>query len=168
VPAASVPLTAPRDGTPRPVETFDELADVVARMAAGSGPVAVDAERASGYRYTQRAYLVQLRRSGAGTVLIDPLPLDDLRFASAAEQEAAAIVALHGLNEAPAEALPDGAVRLSGVAQRYRTALVLDADQRIADGTCECNQFTQHRLRHGPCAHMLALRLVHARREVAA
>lgn len=98
----------------------------------------------------------------------DPLPLDDLRFASTAEQEAAAIVALHALNEAPAEALPDGAVRLSGVAQRYRTALVLDADQRIADGTCECNQFTQHRLRHGPCAHMLALRLVHARREVAA
>ena len=44
-------------------------------MAAGTGPVAVDAERASGYRYTQRAYLVQLRRAGAGTVLIDPLPL---------------------------------------------------------------------------------------------
>ena len=102
----------------------------------------------------------------------DPLPLDDLRFASAAEQEAAAIVALHALNEAPAEALPDGAVRLSGVARsgdrRFRTTLVLDADQRIADGTCECNQFTQHRLRHGPCAHMLALRLAHARREVAA
>jgi ribonuclease D len=39
----------------------------------------VDAERASGYRYTQRAYLVQLRREGAGTVLIDPIPLPDLR-----------------------------------------------------------------------------------------
>ena len=75
----SVPLTAPRDGTPRPVETADELAEVVARMTAGSGPVAVDAERASGYRYTQKAYLVQLRRAGAGTVLIDPMPLDDLR-----------------------------------------------------------------------------------------
>ncbi|WP_097322356.1 ribonuclease D [Paractinoplanes atraurantiacus] len=83
-PAPSVPLTAPRDGTPRPVETSGELADVVARMAAGTGPVAVDAERASGYRYTQRAYLVQLRRAGAGTVLIDPLPLDDLRTLDAA------------------------------------------------------------------------------------
>ncbi len=79
-----VPLTAPREGTPRPVETPAELAEVVARMAAGSGPVAVDAERASGYRYTQRAYLVQLRRAGAGTVLIDPLPLDDLRTLDAA------------------------------------------------------------------------------------
>jgi ribonuclease D len=82
--AASVPLTAPRDGTPRPVETAAELAEVVARMTTGTGPVAVDAERASGYRYTQRAYLVQLRRAGAGTVLIDPLPLDDLRTLDAA------------------------------------------------------------------------------------
>jgi ribonuclease D len=75
----ATPLTAPREGTPPPVETSDELAEVVSRMTAGTGPIAVDAERASGYRYTQRAYLVQLRRAGAGTVLIDPLPLDDLR-----------------------------------------------------------------------------------------
>lgn len=73
-----VPLTAPRDGTPAPIETPVELADVVARFASGTGPVAVDAERASGYRYSQRAYLVQLRRAGAGTALVDPLPLDDL------------------------------------------------------------------------------------------
>lgn len=73
-----VPLTAPGDGTPAPIETPDALADAVARFAAGSGPVAVDAERASGYRYSQRAYLVQLRRKGAGTVLVDPLPLPDL------------------------------------------------------------------------------------------
>ncbi len=48
------------------------------RLAAGTGPVAVDAERASGYRYGQRAYLVQLRRTGAGTILIDPLGCPDL------------------------------------------------------------------------------------------
>jgi ribonuclease D len=47
-------------------------------LADGTGPVAVDAERASGYRYTHRAYLVQVRREGAGTILIDPLPFDDL------------------------------------------------------------------------------------------
>ncbi|RAJ89398.1 ribonuclease D [Streptomyces sp. PsTaAH-137] len=54
------------------------LADVVAAFAAGTGPVAVDAERASGYRYGQRAYLVQLRREGAGTALIDPVGCPDL------------------------------------------------------------------------------------------
>jgi ribonuclease D len=35
----------------------------------------VDAERASGFRYAQRAYLVQLRRTGAGTALVDPIAL---------------------------------------------------------------------------------------------
>ena len=40
--------------------------------------MAVDAERASGYRYSSRAYLMQLRREGAGTALIDPIAFDDL------------------------------------------------------------------------------------------
>ena len=35
-----------------------------AALAAGTGPVAIDAERASGYRYSSRAYLIQLRREG--------------------------------------------------------------------------------------------------------
>lgn len=75
----TVPLTTPRDGTPDPVESPAALADAITRLAGGTGPIAIDAERASGYRYTQRAYLVQLRRDRAGTVLIDPLPLGDLR-----------------------------------------------------------------------------------------
>lgn len=56
----------------------ESLARAIAAFAAGSGPVAVDAERASGYRYGQRAYLVQLRRQGAGTALIDPVACPDL------------------------------------------------------------------------------------------
>lgn len=62
----------------------DALAEVIAAFAAGSGPVAVDAERASGYRYGQRAYLVQLRREGAGTALIDPVACPDLSGLGAA------------------------------------------------------------------------------------
>ncbi|MDG4802131.1 ribonuclease D [Micromonospora sp. WMMD980] len=84
----AVPLTAPREGTPAPVATSTELDEVVARFAAGTGPVALDAERASGYRYSQRAYLVQLRRAGAGTALVDPLPLPDLSALDAAIAEA--------------------------------------------------------------------------------
>jgi len=72
------PLLVPRDGVPPVVTTADALAEVVARFAAGTGPTAVDAERASGYRYSQRAYLVQLRRDGAGTALVDPLGCPDL------------------------------------------------------------------------------------------
>ncbi|MEU8261225.1 HRDC domain-containing protein [Micromonospora sp. NPDC048999] len=83
-----VPLTAPREGTPVPAATPSELDEIVARFAAGTGPVALDAERASGYRYSQRAYLVQLRRAGSGTALIDPLPLPDLSALDAAIAEA--------------------------------------------------------------------------------
>ncbi|MBC7375548.1 MAG: ribonuclease D [Frankiales bacterium] len=71
-------LLAPRGGVPPVVETSAALAEVVARFAAGTGPTAVDAERASGYRYSQRAYLVQLRREGAGSALIDPIGCPDL------------------------------------------------------------------------------------------
>ena len=71
-------LDTPHDGVPPVVATPQALADAVAALAAGSGPVAVDAERASGHRYGQRAFLVQLRRDGAGTVLLDPAALPDL------------------------------------------------------------------------------------------
>lgn len=71
-------LTAPRDGTPEPVDTPAGLARAAELLANGTGPVAVDAERASGYRYSHRAYLVQLRREGAGTIIIDPIPFKDL------------------------------------------------------------------------------------------
>ncbi|MEU7546495.1 ribonuclease D [Streptomyces sparsogenes] len=78
LPSAPVPLLEPREGIPPVTADPDALADVIAAFAEGHGPVAVDAERASGYRYGQRAYLVQLRRAGAGTALIDPVGCPDL------------------------------------------------------------------------------------------
>jgi ribonuclease D len=77
-----IPLLTPREGVPPVTETSAQLAEVVARFAAGSGPLAVDAERASGYRYSQRAYLVQLRRAGSGSALIDPISCPDLSLLS--------------------------------------------------------------------------------------
>ena len=59
-----VALLAPRDGVPPVIVTPHQLREAAALIAAGTGPLAVDAERASGYRYGQRAYLVQLRREG--------------------------------------------------------------------------------------------------------
>ncbi|QCQ90852.1 HRDC domain-containing protein [Rhodococcus sp. SGAir0479] len=72
--AAPVPLLVPADGVPPVIETADGVRDAARRLAAGTGPLAVDAERASGFRYSSRAYLVQLRRAGAGTFLLDPIP----------------------------------------------------------------------------------------------
>ncbi|MDR3069022.1 MAG: HRDC domain-containing protein, partial [Cellulomonas sp.] len=79
-----VPLLEPHDGIPPVVASAAALDATVAAFAAGHGPVAVDAERASGYRYGQSAYLVQMRRAGAGTALVDPVALPDLSALSAA------------------------------------------------------------------------------------
>jgi ribonuclease D len=92
-----IPLLAPRDGVPAVVSSASALARTVAAFAGGQGPVAVDAERASGYRYGQRAYLIQLRRSGAGTALVDPIACPQLSGLAAAIAEAEWI--LHAANQ---------------------------------------------------------------------
>jgi ribonuclease D len=86
-----VDLTEPRDGLPPVIADPGELAAAVERLAGGTGPVAVDAERASGYRYGQKAYLVQLRRACAGTVLIDPVACPDLSGLDAAMADVEAV-----------------------------------------------------------------------------
>ncbi|MCH9730346.1 MAG: ribonuclease D [Actinomycetia bacterium] len=70
---APEPLLAPRDGVPEVSASRSEIARAADLLGSGSGPFAVDAERASGFRYSNRAYLIQLRRAGAGTVLLDPI-----------------------------------------------------------------------------------------------
>ncbi|GAA1428518.1 ribonuclease D [Microlunatus lacustris] len=73
-PEPDVPLlTQPADGVPDVVSTPEALDATIAALVAGTGPLAVDAERAHGFRYSQRAYLIQLRRAGAGTHLVDPI-----------------------------------------------------------------------------------------------
>lgn len=81
---APTPLLHPADGVPAVSVAPGEIAAAAGSLAAGHGPFAVDAERASGFRYSNRAYLIQIRRAGAGTVLIDPVghggsPIDVLK-----------------------------------------------------------------------------------------
>ena len=67
----SIPLVEPRDGLPPLCESPDQFHEALARLEAGNGPLAIDTERASGIRYGNRAFLVQIRRAGCGTVLFD-------------------------------------------------------------------------------------------------
>ncbi|WP_218936168.1 HRDC domain-containing protein [Actinomadura citrea] len=90
-------MLEPREGVPPVLTAPADLERVIAAFAAGTGPVAVDAERASGYRYGQRAYLIQLRRAGAGTALIDPVALPDLSGLDAALADAEMV--LHAANQ---------------------------------------------------------------------
>ena len=71
-----LPTAVPAE-TPVVIDDRDAYLRAVAALAAGTGPVAVDAERASGFRYSQRAYLIQVFRRGAGTFLFDPPAIGD-------------------------------------------------------------------------------------------
>ncbi len=70
----SVPLLTPSAGTPDVIDTESAFEKALVQLAKGSGPFAVDAERASGFRYSARAYLIQIKRAGGGLHLIDPIP----------------------------------------------------------------------------------------------
>jgi ribonuclease D len=67
-------LTAPYQGLPELITTPELYDQMLAALAAGTGPFAIDAERASGYRYSSRAYLIQIKRAHGGLHLIDPIP----------------------------------------------------------------------------------------------
>ncbi len=67
-----------REQIPDVIVTREALLDYAEKLRHATGPLALDAERASGYTYSQRAYLIQLRREGAGTALIDPIACSDL------------------------------------------------------------------------------------------
>ena len=71
-------VTVPAGGVPFVTDTPGGLRACAEALASGTGPVAVDAERASGIRYGQRAFLVQLKRTGSGIWLIDPEAFEDL------------------------------------------------------------------------------------------
>lgn len=69
-------LAEPADGIPDVVDTASALAETRRALLAGTGPLAIDTERAQGYRYSGKAYLIQIRREGSGSHLIDPIAFE--------------------------------------------------------------------------------------------
>jgi len=61
------------------IATAADFATACSAIAAGTGPLAIDAERASGFTYSQRAFLIQVYRREAGTFLFDPPAIGDMR-----------------------------------------------------------------------------------------
>jgi ribonuclease D len=72
--AVATPLLQPAGGTPQVIDTELSFKEALTDLSQGSGPFAVDAERASGFRYSARAYLIQIKRKDGGLHLIDPIP----------------------------------------------------------------------------------------------
>ncbi|HEX8202274.1 MAG TPA: SWIM zinc finger family protein [Isosphaeraceae bacterium] len=97
----------------------------------------------------------------------DPLPMDALRFQNDREERAARF--LDEGRTRITQTTDDGtAITIRGEVRHGETPkqpwLRLDADERVVEAECTCNFFQQNRLRRGPCEHILALRLLHARR----
>jgi ribonuclease D len=101
------PIVLPLLAAPRAevylVETAEELEEAVTTLSSGTGPFAVDAERASGFKYSQRAYLVQIYRQGSPIYLIDPAAiapvLDPTPFSGLATVLASAPWILHAASQ---------------------------------------------------------------------
>ena len=74
------PLLEPAGGVPDLIQTPQELAEAIKSILAASGPIAIDAERASGYKYSARAYLIQIKRNGGGLHLIDPIAVGPTKY----------------------------------------------------------------------------------------
>ena len=98
-------------------------------------------------------------------LLREPLPASLLQPAHPQEDKALALVRGQRI-AAPRVEQHEGLTHISGQIPRadgkrlFDTLLALDADERLADARCSCNHYLQHRLRQGPCEHMIALRLV--------
>jgi hypothetical protein len=104
----------------------------------------------------------------------EPLPMSKLRFTNVREEAATKFLEQKAVTVTSATDVggDKGGTLIKG---RTKTGkgqggasdswLKLDADERIIDAGCTCNFFQQNRLRKGPCEHMLALRLQHARQQ---
>ena len=68
-------LAKPRVQDVRLVDTAGQLFEAVSILQELAGPFALDAERASGFKYSQRAYLIQVHRQGSPIFLIDPISI---------------------------------------------------------------------------------------------
>jgi len=90
-PAAELPLLgSPRNSRVELIDSIDALHAATQVLASQAGPFALDAERASGFKYSSRAYLVQVSRGASPIYLIDPVGVvPEVSDESAAERVAA-------------------------------------------------------------------------------
>ena len=92
----------------------------------------------------------------------EPLPMDRLRFANEREESATKF-----LNSNAVRVLSvndrDGKLTIKGTVNNYNPSLTIDSDERIINAECTCNWHKQNKLFKGPCEHILALRMQHAR-----
>lgn len=115
--------------------------------------------------YTQAGRVVYDMKAGVYRVrelTQEPLDMTKLRFSSEQEQLANDLIELGkvkvDLNIQNDSLYVRGRIKDSKN-HNYSTLAVIDKDERLTDGHCECWFFQENRLRKGPCEHILATRM---------
>lgn len=96
----------------------------------------------------------------------EPLPMERLRFANEREEKATRFLSANAV-QVTSVSDAAGAIAVSGTVtdkdKILNPSLTVDADERMIQAECTCNWHQQHKLYKGPCEHILALRMQHAR-----
>lgn len=95
--------------------------------------------------------------------------MNKLRFANEREEEAAKLVAdgcVEGFRREGDEQKRSLSGKVRDAGKQHEVKLTVDADERIASAECSCDFHFRNRLRRGPCAHLLALRLIDGQRRL--
>ena len=93
----------------------------------------------------------------------DPLPFEQLRFASEREEFANQFIYQNKVSvKVDAN---DRSTTLHGMVKTadkvFNTKLVINADQQLEEAICQCPFFKKNKLYKGPCEHILATRIKH-------
>ena len=91
----------------------------------------------------------------------EPLDMKTLRFGSEKERIANELIDEDNVKiktEIKTDYLSiNGSVKEGN--KRYTVSALIDKDQRLVDGTCECDFYKGNKLKKGPCEHILAVRI---------
>lgn len=97
----------------------------------------------------------------------EPLPIERLRFANEREEKATRFLSQNAVTVTSVTSDTEGKIALQGMvrenSREYNPALTCDRDERMIQAECTCNWYQQNKLYKGPCEHILALRMQHAR-----
>ncbi|MDJ0619745.1 MAG: SWIM zinc finger family protein [Calothrix sp. MO_192.B10] len=96
----------------------------------------------------------------------EPLPMERLRFANERESKSDRFLQTNAVQVTSVNH-NNSALTLQGTVtdkdKTYTPSLTIDLDERIINADCTCNWHQQNKLYKGPCEHILALRMQHAR-----
>ena len=96
----------------------------------------------------------------------EPLPMDKLQFSNEREEKASNFVLANLVTMGKVYQQEESTQIYGSVmdnAKTYSTMLVIDNEMKLKDATCNCWYFGQNKLHKGPCAHILATRVMWSR-----